>query len=141
MATSDLPNDLYEKGMAMRTELLGEDFVQQMNKSTYEDPVMQKFRTVVAENVFGALWSRPGLDLKTRTLICIIADTAQGCEAELAFHLRMARRQGWTEDELTEALIHLTGYLGILPVRGAMLTASRVFREMREEGGDGEGAG
>ncbi len=49
----------------------------------------------------------------------------------------MARRQGWTEDELTEALIHLTGYLGILPVRGAMLTASKVFKEMREEEGEG----
>ena len=63
-------------------------------------------------NVFAGLWTRPGLDLKTRTLICVISDAATGQEPELAIHLRMARRQGWSEEELTEALLHLLGYVG-----------------------------
>ena len=54
-----------------------------------------------------ALWTRPGLDLKTRALICVF-DAATGRDPELKLHIRMARRQGWTEDELTEALIHLS---------------------------------
>lgn len=129
-------SELYEKGMTMRTELLGKDYVEQMNQNTYDDPVMQKFRDVAAENVFGALWTRPGLDLKTRTLICVISDAATGRDPELALHIRMARRKGWTEEELTEALLHLSGYIGVPLIREAMLTASKVFKELREEGLD-----
>ena len=43
-------SDLHAKGMAIRTELLGEDYVARMNQKTYEDPVMQKFREIAAEN-------------------------------------------------------------------------------------------
>lgn len=127
-------NELHDKGMALRTELLGEEFVERMNQSTYDDPVMHKFRDIAAENVFGALWTRPGLDLKTRALICVISDAATGRDPELKLHIRMARRQGWTEDELTEALIHLSGYVGVPLIREAMVTASGVFAELREEG-------
>ena len=126
----------YDKGMAVRTELLGEKFVERMNQKTYDDPVMVKFREVVAENVFAGLWTRPGLDLKTRTLICVISDAATGQEPELAIHLRMARRQGWSEEELTEALLQLLGYVGAPLTREAMLVASRTFKELREEGMD-----
>lgn len=129
-------SELHEKGMALRTELLGKDYVERMNQSTYDDPVMQKFRDVAAENVFGALWTRPGLDLKTRTMICVISDAATGRDPELALHLRMARRQGWTEDELVEALLHVSGYVGVPLIREAMLTASKVFKELRGEGMD-----
>jgi 4-carboxymuconolactone decarboxylase len=45
----------------------------------------------------------------------------------------MARRQGWTEEELTEVLLHLSGYIGVPLIREAMLTASRAFGEMRRE--------
>ena len=129
-------SELHKKGMAIRTELLGEDYVERMNQKTYDDPVMKKFRDLAAENVFGALWTRPGLDLKTRTLICVISDAATGRDPELALHIRMARRQGWTEDELIESLLHLSGYTGVPLIREAMLTASRVFKELREEGMD-----
>ena len=64
--------------------------------------MMKKFGDYAREAVFGMLWSRPGLDLKTKTLICVISDTAQARWPELAIHLRMARGQGWTEDELSE---------------------------------------
>ena len=129
-------SELHKKGMAIRTELLGEEYVERMNQKTYDDPVMQKFRDIAAENVFGALWTRPGLDLKTRTLICVISDAATGRDPELALHIRMARRQGWTEDELIESLLHLSGYTGVPLIREAMLTASKVFKELREEGMD-----
>ncbi len=128
-------SELYEKGIAMRSQLMGEAFAEQMNHSTYEDPIMQKFRDVAAETVFGSLWTRPGLDLKTRALICVITDaTMMGRDPELELHVRMARRQGWTEEELTEALLHMSGYVGVPLIREALLTASRVFKTMREEG-------
>lgn len=126
-------SELYEKGLEMRTKLLGKDFTSSMNASTYQDPVMQKFRDVAVENIFGALWTRPGLDLKTRALVCVITDAATGRDPELELHIRMALRQGWTEDELTEVLLHMSGYVGVPLIRESLITASRVFKEVRDE--------
>jgi 4-carboxymuconolactone decarboxylase len=112
---------------------LGEAYTERVNQTTYSDPVMQNFIDVATETVFGALWSRPGLDLKTRTLVCVVSDAATGRDPELAIHLRMALRQGWTEEELIEVLLHLSGYVGVPIIREAMLTASRVFKDMRSE--------
>jgi 4-carboxymuconolactone decarboxylase len=126
--------ETYRRGAAVRRELLGDDWVDRTGRTTYADPVMRKFIDVVTESVFGLLWTRPGLDLKTRTLVCVVSDAATGRDAELAIHLRMALRQGWTEEELSEALLHLLGYVGAPATRDAMLVASRVFAEARAEG-------
>jgi 4-carboxymuconolactone decarboxylase len=121
--------ELYRKGAEIRRRLLGDDWVEKTNKTTYADPLMRKFIDVATETVFGGLWSRPGLDLKTRTLVCVVSDVATGRTPELAIHLRMALRQGWTQDELTEVLLQLGGYVGVPIVREAMLTAKEVFAE------------
>jgi 4-carboxymuconolactone decarboxylase len=124
----------YKKGTEIRSKLMGAAYADKMNKTVYDDPMMQKFGNYAREAVFGMLWTRPGLDLKTRALICVISDTSQARWPELAIHLRMARNQGWTEDELSEALLHLSGYIGLPSVREAMLIAKEVFEEMRKEG-------
>src|SRR5216117_3074695 len=123
-------SDTYRKGAEMRRRLLGDAFVDRSTKTVYADPVMGKFIDLATETVFGALWARPGLDLKTRTLVCVVSDAATGREPELAIHLRMARRQGWTEDELTEVLLHMSGYVGVPIIREALLTAKKVFAEL-----------
>jgi 4-carboxymuconolactone decarboxylase len=128
-------SELYEKGMAKRRQLMGDAAVEAAGKGVYADPVMQKFLDVAVENVFGNLWTRPGLDDKTRALICVISDTCTGREPELELHLRMARRQGWTEDELLEVLLHLSGYIGVPIIRESMQVASRVFKAYRAETG------
>ena len=120
-------------GREIRRQLLGDALVERMATSVYDDPMMQTFSDYASEAVFGLLWTRPGLDLKTRTLVCVVSDTATARWPELAIHLRMARRQGWSEDELTEVLLHLSGYIGLPSVREAMLTAKDVFGELREE--------
>jgi 4-carboxymuconolactone decarboxylase len=122
------------KGREMRRTLLGDAYIDKVAATTYKDPLMQKFIDLVGETVFGTLWTRPGLDLKTRTLITVISDASTGREPELAIHLRMARRQGWSEDELAEALLHLLGYVGAPLVRDALLVATKVFAELRTEG-------
>ena len=128
-------SDLYQKGMAKRRQLMGDAAVDAASKGVYGDPVMQKFLDVAVENVFGNLWTRPGLDDKTRALICVISDTCMGREPELELHLRMALRQGWTEDELIEVLLHLSGYIGVPIIRESMQVASRVFKAYRAETG------
>jgi 4-carboxymuconolactone decarboxylase len=124
-------SEAMRKGTEVRRKLLGDAWVERSNKNAYADPVMKEFIDVATESVFGMLWTRPGLDLKTRTLICVISDAATAHEAELEIHLRMALRQGWTEKELTEALLHLLGYVGAPGARDALLVASRVFKEVK----------
>ncbi len=124
-------SELYEKGMSMRRKLMGDAAVEAASQGVYADPVMQKFLDVAVENVFGNLWTRPGLDIKTRALICVVSDTCMGREPELALHLRMALRQGWSEEELTEVFLHLSGYIGVPIIRECMQVASKVFKEPR----------
>jgi 4-carboxymuconolactone decarboxylase len=126
-------SELYTKGEAIRRQLRG-DAEFERNKREYDaDPVMKKFIDVATETVFGALWARPGLDIKTRTLVCVVSDAATGRHPELDIHLRFALKQGWTEDELTEVLLHLSGYVGVPLIREAMLVAKDVFADVRAE--------
>ena len=123
----------YKKGTEIRRQLMGAKYADRMAKSVYDDPMMQKFGDYAREAVFGMLWSRPGLDMKTRALICVISDTCMGREPELELHLRFALRQGWTEDELIEVLLHLSGYIGVPIIRESMQVASKVFKAYRAE--------
>jgi len=127
-------SETYQKGRELRRQLLGEAYVERVDTTTYRDPIMRKFIDVATESIFGTIWTRPGLDLKTRVLVTVISDAATGREAELAIHLRMALRQGWTDEELTEALLHLVGYVGAPLARDALLTARDVFAEVGRRG-------
>src|ERR1700686_1561114 len=89
-----------EAGRAMRRKLMGDAYADKLDSSVYRDPIMEKFAEVTQETIFGTLWTRPGLDLKTRALICVISDASTGREPELGLHLRMARRQGWRGEDL-----------------------------------------
>ena len=125
--------EMYETGAKIRQKLMGEAMADAMENTVYSDPVMGKFRDYATEAVFGLLWSRPGLDHKTRALICVITDTTTHAWPELELHLKMARRQGWTEDELTEVLMHMAGYIGVPSIREAMIIAGNVFKELRKD--------
>jgi 4-carboxymuconolactone decarboxylase len=124
-------SELYKRGVAVRKKLRGEADFARNAKEYAKDPVMKQFIDLATETVFGALWTRPGLDIKTRTLICVVSDAATGRYPELDIHLRFALKQGWTENELTEVLLHLTGYVGVPIIREAMLVASKVFSQTR----------
>lgn len=126
-------SEVYKRGEAVRRKLRGDkDF--ERNKAEYaKDPVMKKFIDVATEGIFGVLWTRPGIDLKTRTLVCVVSDAATGRYPELDIHLRFALKQGWTEEELTEVLLHLIGYVGAPVIRDAMMVASEVFESVKAE--------
>jgi 4-carboxymuconolactone decarboxylase len=124
---------LRAKGRAMRRNLMGAAYADKLDQQLYTDPIMEKFAALTQETVFGTLWTRPGLDLKTRTLICVVSDTATGRTPELKLHIRFACNHGWTEDGLVEAILHLLGYVGAPLVREALLVAKETFAEMRAE--------
>jgi 4-carboxymuconolactone decarboxylase len=131
MKAQDSP--LRAEGRAMRRKLVGDAFADKLDADLYTDPIMEKYAELTQEVVFGKVWTRPGLDLKTRALVTLVSDATTGRTAELKVHLRFARNHGWTEDELVEALLHLLVYVGAPLIREAVIAAKEVFAEMRSE--------
>ncbi|MBI4638737.1 MAG: carboxymuconolactone decarboxylase family protein [Candidatus Rokubacteria bacterium] len=125
-------SEAYRRGRQLRRQLLGDAFVEHADRTTYDDPTMRKFVDLLTETAFGTLWTRPGLDLKTRALVCVVSVAATGRAPELPIHLRIALRQGWTQEELTEVLLHMSAYVGLPVVREALLAAKKVFAEAKE---------
>ena len=124
-------SDLYKKGEAVRRKLRGDADFEKNMKEYASDPHTQKFIDLATETVFGALWARPALDHKLRALICVITDATMGRHAELDIHLRFALKEGWTEDELIEVLLHMSGYIGVPLIREAIYCAKDVFADER----------
>jgi len=126
-------SDLFKKGEAIRRQLRGDAEYEKNLKEYAADPHTQKFIDLATETVFGALWARPTLDLKLRSLICVITDATMGRHDELDIHLRFALKQGWTEDELVEVLLHMSGYIGVPLIREAIYCAKDVFADERKK--------
>jgi alkylhydroperoxidase/carboxymuconolactone decarboxylase family protein YurZ len=118
--------------MEVRRALLGEESFKTSNSGIYSHPVMQDFIEVTATSVFGALWARPGLDLKTRTLVVMVSDVATGQMGELPIHMVFALRQGWTPAEIVEVLLQLMGYVGAPKIRESMVIAVRIIEGYEE---------
>lgn len=127
-------SELYKRGEMVRRKLRGDADFERNQREYAAHPHMKTFIDTVTETVFGSLWARPGLDLKTRTLVCVVSDVATGRHPELEIHVRFALRQGWTETELVEVMLQLTGYVGVPLVREAMQVATKVFDEVKAQG-------
>lgn len=127
-------DDFRKRGRAMRRKLVGDICADRLDSEVYTDPHMAKLGDVTQEVLFAQLWTRPGLDLKTRTLVTLICDVASGMTEALSMHVRFCRNHGWSEDEIVEAIIHSMGYVGVPLVRKALVTASAVFAEMAANG-------
>lgn len=123
----------YKKGVAIRKRLRGEAGFEKNEAEYAKDPMTKAFIDHATEAVFGALWARPGLDIKTRSLICVVSDAATGRYPELEIHLRFALKEGWTEEELFETLLHLSGYVGLPLIRESLLVAKDVFAKERKK--------
>lgn len=136
-----MESESYRKGTEMRAALMGPTSLTSMDKTASSGPGMVRFSELTRSIVFGTLWQRDGIDLKLRTLICVVTDVAMGVENELAFHVEMALRQGWTEVELIEAILHAGTYSGIPRARQAILVADRTFARIREEEGKKSSSG
>jgi 4-carboxymuconolactone decarboxylase len=121
----------YDKGTQVRRRVLGDAHVDRsMNNQTDFDADFQNFITEVA---WGSVWSRPGLDIRTRHIITIVILAALGREHELELHLRATINTGVTPDDIREALLHVAAYGGIPAANTAFAITKRILSE-REEG-------
>jgi 4-carboxymuconolactone decarboxylase len=113
-------DDRYETGMKVRREVLGAEHVAQAAaRQTALDADFQRF---ITETAWGAVWARPGLDRRTRSLVTIAILAALGRE-ELALHLRASRNVGVDPKEIAEALLHVAIYAGIPAANAAFAMA------------------
>ena len=90
----------------------GAEVMKQLFGNSPEESGQDDFMRVTVENLFGDIWTRPGLELKERSLITIAALTVLGREPELRIHLRGARNLGIPREKLEEVMVHLAHYGG-----------------------------
>jgi 4-carboxymuconolactone decarboxylase len=114
----------YDRGLATRKQVMGEDFVANAlgNATDFTQPIQEH----ITAKAWGDVWQRPGLDLKTRSLITVAMLTALGRQHELKGHVRGALNNGVTPAELQEVLLHAAVYCGVPTAVDAFRTAAEV---------------
>ncbi len=124
-------DDLYENGMAVRRAVLGEAHVERSTqRATDFDRDFQRF---ITQTAWGSVWTRPGLDVRTRSMLTIAMLAALGQEHELALHIRATRNTGVTREEVKEILIQTAVYAGVPAANSAIALAKRIYAEMEDE--------
>ena len=105
-------NYRFERGEALRREVLGSEHVDRSLENARRDPFLMPIQQLTVEVGWGTVWSRPGLPRKTRSLLCIAFLTAQGKHGELRTHLVGALNNGATREEIGEVLLQAAVYCG-----------------------------
>jgi 4-carboxymuconolactone decarboxylase len=113
--------------MRTRREVLGDEHVDRAIERTTE--FTGEFQDLITRYAWGEIWTRPGLDRKTRSAVAVTALVAGGHWEELAMHVRAARRNGVTDDELKEILLQCAIYCGVPAANHAFAIAQRVLDE------------
>ena len=116
-----------DEGMKTRREVLGDEHVDRAVAGTTE--FTADFQDLITRYAWGEIWSRPGLDRRTRSCITIAALVATGREHELAMHVRAGVRNGLAADEIKEVLLQCAVYCGVPAANAAFAIAQRVLEE------------
>ena len=124
---SDEPDRTRDRGMDVRRAVLGDAHVGRAIEGT--TPFTASFQDFITRYAWGEIWSRPGLDRRTRSIVTLTALVATGREHELEMHVRAALRNGLTPDEIGEVLLHCAVYCGVPAANGAFAIAQRVIDE------------
>ena len=118
----------YDRGMAVRREVLGEEYVERADAQITE--FTRDFQAIITEYAWGAIWTRPGLDRRSRSMIALTALIARGRDEELAAHLRAALRKGLSRDEIKEVLLQTAIYCSVPDANSAFRIAQGVFDDI-----------
>ena len=113
----------YDDGMEVRREVLGAAHVDRATANASE--FTRDFQELITEYAWGSIWTRPGLDRRSRSLITLTALIARGHHEELAMHVRAALRNGLTVDEIKEVILQSAIYCGV----PAGIDSTRIARE------------
>jgi 4-carboxymuconolactone decarboxylase len=123
-------SDQHDRGMEVRREVLGDEHVDGAIEGTTE--FTADFQDLITRYAWGEVWTRSGLDRRTRSAITLTALIALGHFDELPMHLRAARRNGLSDDEIKEVLLQSAIYCGVPAANHAFAVASEVLAEEGE---------
>jgi 4-carboxymuconolactone decarboxylase len=122
-----MSDDAYERGMRIRREVLGDEHVDRAIENTTEQTAA--LQDLITRYAWGDVWARPGLDRKMRSAITMTALVALGRLDELAMHVRAARRNGLTPEEIGEVLLQTAIYCGVPAANSAFQVFQRVLAD------------
>jgi 4-carboxymuconolactone decarboxylase len=120
----------YANGMAVRRAVLGDQHVDRAQANVND--FNAEFQNLITRYAWGEIWTRPGLPRQTRSLMTICMMVALNREEELKLHLRAARNNGVSVDQVKEALLQTAIYCGVPAANSAFAIAQQVFSEMPE---------
>jgi 4-carboxymuconolactone decarboxylase len=126
-----MTDDSLARGMAVRRAVLGSEHVDRSIANTTD--FTRDFQEFITRYAWGDVWSRPGLDRKTRSLLTIAMMASLGRYDELRLHVRATRNTGVTRDEVREVLLQVAVYAGVPAANSAYHHALEVYAEMDEE--------
>ena len=118
------------RGMAVRRQVLGDEHVDRSAAAASE--FSAPWQEFVTDHAWGAVWTRPGLDRRTRSMITLALLAGLGHQHELGLHVRAAVRNGVTAAEIREVLMHTAVYAGVPAANTAFGVAQRVLAELGE---------
>jgi 4-carboxymuconolactone decarboxylase len=120
-----MSDDRYADGMKVRREVLGDDYVDRAIERTSE--MTAPFQELATRFAWGSVWAREGLDRRMRSAITLAILATLGRDAELAMHVRAARRNGLTAEEIGEVLLHTGVYAGVPAANAGLAIAQQVL--------------
>jgi 4-carboxymuconolactone decarboxylase len=126
-----MADDAFDRGMDVRRAVLGNEHVDRSIANATE--FTADFQAFLTRYAWGEVWTRPGLDRKTRSLLTIAMMASLGRYDELRLHVRATRNTGVTRDEVREVLLQVAVYAGVPAANSAYHHAAAVYREMDEE--------
>lgn len=130
-ASTAEPGDLHAEGTRVRRAVLGDDHV---DAAAAASPFTRDFQDFITRHAWGAVWTRPGLTRRQRSMLTVALLTALGRDHELALHVRAAVRNGLSSDELSEVLLHTAVYAGVPAANAAFAVADEVLSDIATEG-------
>ncbi len=129
-----MSDDRFNDGMAVRRSVLGDAHVDRAESS--KTPFDEDFQRYITENAWGSVWTRPGLDKPTRSLLTLALLAAQGHWGEFAMHIRATRNTGATPEEIKEMLLHVAVYAGVPAANHGFAIAKEIYKEMEDSEGE-----
>ena len=123
-----MDQQMFEKGLAIRRQVLGADFVDNAIKTA--DDFNRPLQELVTQYCWGEIWGRPGLDRKTRSLINLAMITALNRPHEVKMHIKGALNNGLTKNDIQEVFLQVAIYCGVPAAVDSFRIAREVFQEL-----------
>jgi len=128
----EFDTDMFKTGLAIRRAVVGDSYVEKSLQSA--DELTIPLQKLVTEYCWGEVWSRPGLERRTRSFLNLAMLIALNRPHELRLHVRGAVNNGITKEELVEVILQAAIYCGVPAALDSMKAVREVLDDMRKEG-------